>query len=133
MTTYIIIAVVTVGVLIFLIRRSRHNSKIKFVSQFHQNPVSVVWNRLFNIRKLSELELLEQERQREEARATELRKILEAKRKLAQSVSTTAHLQKEITDTNDTIAVTRGQKSVKKVQDTAKPGQLPGVGRAVRR
>jgi hypothetical protein len=76
-------------------------------------------NRILNIKPVSPIEKLEQERIREEAKAAEMRKILEAKKKLAQSVTVVAQLKSSIADTDNEIAETRGVKQAKSATKTS--------------
>lgn len=90
--------------------------------------VSLV-NRVLNIKPVSPVEKLEQERQQEEARANELRKILEAKQKLAQSVAVVAQLKSSIADTDNEIAETRGVKQAKSATKVSQQPQFSKLNR----
>jgi CRISPR/Cas system-associated endonuclease Cas3-HD len=86
-------------------------------------------NRVLNIKPVSPIEKLDQERQREEAKAAELRKILEAKQKLAKSATVVAQLKSSIADTDSEIAETRGAKQAKSATKTSQQPQFSKLNR----
>jgi heme/copper-type cytochrome/quinol oxidase subunit 2 len=132
--TYFILAIVLVVVLLFMVRHNRsHSNQLRIVTRFHDNVLSRLWFRAVSavrsfvrIEQVSELDKLERERQAEDARAVELRKILDAKQKLARSVAAVSQIQKDITSTDEEIASTRGLKQ------TPKPGKQLPFGRVAR-